>query len=98
MARSPISCLAVLMRCGALFAACANCRADSAAVPDFELPKWDSSEKAKLADFAGEIVVLDFFAYWCGPCRKASVEIEGGIQKYYNSKKGNPHGVTVRVL
>ena len=72
--------------------------AESKPAPDFELPKWESSEKVKLADFAGEIVVLDFFAYWCAPCRKASIELEGGVQKYYAAKKGNPHGVPVRVV
>ena len=66
--------------------------------PDFDLPKWESAEKVKLADFAGEIVVLDFFAYWCVPCRKASAEIEGGIQKYYTARKGNSQGVLVRVV
>lgn len=72
--------------------------AESKSAPDFELPKWDSTEKVKLADFAGEIVVLDFFAYWCAPCRKASIELEGGVQKYYAAKKGNPQGVPVRVI
>ena len=72
--------------------------AESKPAPDFELPKWESTEKVKLADFAGEIVVLDFFAYWCAPCRKASIELEGGVQKYYAAKKGNPHGVPVRVV
>lgn len=66
--------------------------------PGFELLKWESTEKVKLDDFAGEIIILDFFAYWCTPCRKASSEIEGGIQKYYAAKKGNPHGVPVRVI
>ena len=73
-------------------------RAETNSIPDFELTKWASTEKVKLADFAGEIVVLDFFAYWCVPCRKASAEIEGGIQKFYAAKKGNPHGVPVRVV
>ena len=66
--------------------------------PAFELPKWETGEKVKLADFAGEIVVLDFFAYWCVPCKRASQEVESGIQKYYAGKKGNPHGVPVRVV
>lgn len=67
-------------------------------VPTFELSKWESDDKLALSDFAGEIVVLDFFAYWCVPCRKASAELEGGIQMYYASKKGNPQGVSVHLL
>ena len=66
--------------------------------PAFELPKWETGEKVKLSDFAGEVVVLDFFAYWCVPCKRASQEVESGIQKFYAGKKGNPHGVPVRVV
>ena len=73
-------------------------RAATNPVPDFTLPKWQSAEKVSLADFAGQIVVLDFFAYWCVPCRRASQEVEQGLQQYYTGKKGNPHGVPVRVL
>ena len=65
---------------------------------EFELPRWETGEKVKLRDFAGEIIILDFFAYWCGPCRRASEEIEKGIRKYYAAKQGNAHGVAVRVL
>src|SRR3974377_454968 len=72
--------------------------AGSSSMPDFELPKWQTGEGGKLTDFAGESGVLDFFAYWCVPCRRASAEIEGGIQQYYTSKKGNLHGVPVRVV
>ena len=66
--------------------------------PDFELVKFGSEEKIKLSDYAGKIVVLDFFAYWCVPCKRASAELEAGIEKYYEEKKGNPNGVPVAVL
>ena len=72
--------------------------AEPIVAPVFELPKWETGEKVKLADFAGEIVVLDFFAYWCAPCKRASAEVEAGIQKYYAGKKGNPQGAPVHVV
>lgn len=77
---------------------CLQQTASAASAPAFELKRWGTGEPVRLADFAGQIVVLDFFAYWCVPCHTASKEIEEKIQKHYEARKGNPHGVPVRVV
>jgi thiol-disulfide isomerase/thioredoxin len=62
------------------------------------LPRWGSQERIRLADFSGQILVLDFFAFWCAPCEVASKELQEGVERYYAGRGGNDHGVRVRVL
>ena len=51
--------------------------------PDFALPLTDGSE-AKLSELLkdNEVVVLNIFASWCGPCKKEFPEMEAVYEKY----------------
>jgi thiol-disulfide isomerase/thioredoxin len=55
------------------------------AAPDFIL-KDLSQKKVKLSDFKGKVVILNFFATWCPPCRAEIPE----LNKLYrlNKEKG----------
>ncbi len=65
---------------------------------DFTLIDRRTKEEVSLRDFAGKVIVLDFFAYWCAPCAFSSPDIEENIQKFYHERNGTPSGIPVQVL
>ncbi len=81
-----------------LFSAAQAAVSVGSTAPDFTIRNHSTGQPLRLYNYAGNIILLDFWAYWCGPCQSAAADMEPNIVQYYRTNGGNSYGVPVQVI
>ena len=61
--------------------------------PHFELPRLEGGGEGSLADYRGQVVVLNFWASWCEPCRTESPLLERWHRRISQGGRGTVLGI-----
>jgi cytochrome c biogenesis protein CcmG/thiol:disulfide interchange protein DsbE len=64
--------------------------------PDRSLPALGAGGERSLADYRGQVVVQNFWASWCDPCKEEAPELERAHERLQEEKAGTVLGVTFR--
>jgi cytochrome c biogenesis protein CcmG, thiol:disulfide interchange protein DsbE len=88
-----LACFVALALACAMTAAQANDLVINGPAPDFTATTFDGRE-VTLADFKGQVLIINFWATWCGPC-KEELPL---LNNYYAAAKQRDYGLKILAI
>ena len=85
--------LLLLLTLCAGFASSVWAKADQSPAPDFTL-KSQKGDNLKLSELRGKVILINFWASWCGPCRQ-EMPVLDELYRHYRSLDFTILGVNV---
>lgn len=62
----------------------ARAESENTPAPDFKLPSLEDGKPIALSSFRGHVVVLNFWASWCAPCRLEAPGLRRVSERYWD--------------